>query len=1100
MSKIKLFLSLLYENNAITKSTLLKFSDSKKEYQNVEVLADELLDLGKVAEDDLDLALREFYNNQKDIKLQEQSHTKKQHRFYRYLLLEELGSGGMAKVYKAVDEHLDRKIALKITKLTNERKRFLTEVNTIAKLQHPNIITIYDVGEYQGFCYYTMKYINGKTLTQILREGIDFDSGLEIFYKVVCALDYIHEKGIVHRDLKPDNILIDKDNAPIIIDFGLVKNIDDTQKKTSIGIVVGTPCYMSPEQVLNTKIDARSDIFSLGVILYEMLTGVSPFFSENIPQTLFKLSFYDPPQPRTIYPHIAVDLETICMKCLEKRSNYRYAGASMLAEDIRKFQNNEVIDAKPANALRRLYKFLRNNKFLATLIAIFTVAVAVYVFLSQHFSQQQKQQIRKVNIKFALMAKHKADQAYSKKLWRDAAVYSGISLRYVKDYQGKNVDSLRDYNENVVRLCLQRDSLLWKKQFAQPVLLSRSGRVAYVKDGIRLDDLTQNKEVTHFQEVNSERIVTVNDRSLVSYNSSGKVNIWDVNKPLTVPKTIPFKRFGSISGDGRFAFVVSEKFQYFIYDLHEKKIHFDLSKLTPRAHFSGEGVFFSPDNKLFVYCAGEGHDIVVRNLQTTEQLYILQEHSNVVTSFVFTSDSKTLISSSFDGSLCFWDLELGKRISQISSEFGQIQSIALSHNEQVLAIWYTNGYIFLRDLNVSYRPFNIIHVRDNSDYARMGFSRDDAFLYTQSNLNSVFCWRVFYKEQLFKFPAHRSHHRTRLVINHDEKILATVIFQVEKVVKVWDLSQQKLLTELSHPQPIIQFDFHPRNNTLLCATEKKIYIWNISSQKLLQTLDYHTYSITHAKFSPTRNGLLVSGDSQGNIIFYDLIKQKIYKTFAGSGEKILRLFFFDGGKKLAVARNSLLLWDLSTDRFIEEAPKEQFPKNMVRLQLMDDKHFVVHATKKMSYIWDINTEKIQRILPVYYYLNYEYFIKELDGILAGNYLFDFRSGKVSQPMTTAWTTVQDCLLLSDRKVIVSTGRGKICGYQLPANFRYRAVELPSWAKQFPKAKQGTPHPSSFDFRRDVPGWFIEKALKESPQRITEILFEMKVTDNLQIEK
>ncbi|WP_372364440.1 serine/threonine-protein kinase [Candidatus Uabimicrobium sp. HlEnr_7] len=1101
MSKIKLFLSFLYENNAITKSTLVNFSGSEKQYRNIEALAEELLDLGKVAEDDLDLALKEFYGK-KDIKLPKQLYRKKQQRFYRYLLLEELGCSGMAKVYKAVDERLDRKIALKITKLTNDRKRFLTEVNTIAKLQHPNIITIYDVGEYQGFCYYTMKYISGKTLTQVLREGIDFDSGLEIFYKVVCALDYIHNKGVIHRDLKPDNIIIDKDGTPIIIDFGLVKNIDDTQKKTSIGIVVGTPCYMSPEQVLNIKIDARSDIFSLGVILYEMLTGVSPFFSENIPQTLFKLSFYDPPQPRTIYPHIAIDLETICMKCLEKHSHYRYAKASMLAEDIRKFQNSEVIEAKPVNALRRLYKFACNNKSMTAFTVILTIVVAFYVYLNQHFLQQQKQQIRKVNIKFAQMAKYKADLAYSGQLWREAAAYSGISLQLIKNYQGQDVNFLRNYNKDTVRLCLQRDSLLWQKQFSQPIHLS-GGHVTYLKDGIHIHDLSQDKVIAHLQETDlksSRAILMNNGKSLITYNSPDKRKIWNVNKLSDTPKTIPFKRGGRVSYNERFAYVV-DKGRYFIYDLLENRIHFDLSQSDSKVHFSENGVFFSPDNKLFIYFVKEGHGIVVRDLQTTKHLYTLEDHDNIVTDILFTDDNNTLISSSFDGRLCFWDLSSGKRTIQISSDIGQIKKIALSHNEQVLAVWYTNGYILLRDVNYYYRPFNTIHVRENTNFAGMGFSEDDTFLYTQSSADTIVCWRVFYKKQLFKFSAYESHRFVRLTINYNEQVLATTILGQENVVKLWRLSEQKLLTELSHPQPVIQFDFHPEKNILLCATSKNIYIWDVSSQKLRKKLSYHTGNVTHAQFALTRNSLLASGDSQGNVIFYNLVTQKIHKKFPSDGGKISCLHFSLDGEKIAIVGKDIRLWDLKSDQLIQQISGKEFPHDITSLQFIDNKRLIVYTIKGMVCVWSIKNKKVQQVFPAYHnFLYYKHFIKEYDGILGGHDLIDFASGRPSQLFMTAWTTVHSSILLSDRKVIISSNRGNICGYQLPVNFRYHATKLPKWVEQFSKAKQGTPHSSPFDFRQEVPGWFIEKALEEYPQKITEVLFDMKITDDLQIKK
>jgi len=204
-----------------------------------------------------------------------------------YTIEKELGQGGMARVYLAMEEKLERKVALKVLLpgLTDDAKlieRFIKEAKTSAKLNHPNIIHIYDVGKEKGNIYMAMEYIEGGSLKERIEQG---NLGIEEIERIVSliaeALEYSHNKGVIHRDIKPDNILFHPDGRPVVVDFGIAKAVDSNTKLTKTGMSIGTPHYMSPEQGRGEKIDRRSDIYSLGVVLFEMITGKQPYDAEN---------------------------------------------------------------------------------------------------------------------------------------------------------------------------------------------------------------------------------------------------------------------------------------------------------------------------------------------------------------------------------------------------------------------------------------------------------------------------------------------------------------------------------------------------------------------------------------------------------------------------------------------------------------------------------------------------------------------------------------------------------------------------------------------------------------------------------------------------
>lgn len=291
----------------------------------------------------------------------------------RYQIIKEIGKGSMGVVFQSHDPNLDIQVALKV--LRHDRvvseafvKRFLSEAKVLGRLDHPNIVRVYNVDEAEGTVYIAMEFIEGEPLNEVmLKKRFSPEEIIEFGITVAEALDYANQKGIVHRDVKPSNILVRPDGRLKITDFGIAR-IEDPEghQQTQAGEILGTPAYMSPEQVESKPVDGRSDLFSLGIILYELSTGKRPFKGENLASVFNSIIKESPAQIREMAPSIPEELSGIIMKCLEKSPDARFKTGNELAEALKDCIKKEG----PATAAIPGIERKEKNKFPVLLIVI----------------------------------------------------------------------------------------------------------------------------------------------------------------------------------------------------------------------------------------------------------------------------------------------------------------------------------------------------------------------------------------------------------------------------------------------------------------------------------------------------------------------------------------------------------------------------------------------------------------------------------------------------------------------------------------------------------------------------------------------------------
>lgn len=354
-----------------------------------------------------------------------------------YEILGELGRGGMGVVYKARQKGLKRLVALKMILAgahagAQQLARFKLEAEAVALLQHPNIVQVYEVGEYDNLPFFSLEFIDGGCLANQLEGTPQSPQRAAQMIEVLArAMDVAHQKGVIHRDLKPANVLLTMEGTPKITDFGLAKKLDDVSGHTAAGSVMGTPSYMPPEQAAGKveELGPPADIYSLGAILYEMITGRPPFKAATPLETIMQVANDDPVPPSQLQPRTPRDLETICLKCLQKEPPKRYPSAADLADDLRRYLNHEPILARPVSPAEKTIKWIKRYPSYAALIGVSTLVLLGLIGLVIA-SYDQRLRVAEMRNKGQGLVSH-GRSSLSEGKWQDAIDAFDEALRLV---------------------------------------------------------------------------------------------------------------------------------------------------------------------------------------------------------------------------------------------------------------------------------------------------------------------------------------------------------------------------------------------------------------------------------------------------------------------------------------------------------------------------------------------------------------------------------------------------------------------------------------------------------------------------------------------
>ena len=617
-----------------------------------------------------------------------------------YEILSELGRGGMGVVYEAKHLKLDRIIALKLM-LGNDslnKARFLAEGQVIAAVKHPHVVEVYDFGESSIGPYIAMEYLTGGTFGDLLKTGLSPRVAAEQIAKIATGVGAAHNLGIVHRDLKPGNVLLDHSGSPKVTDFGLAKR--STSDLTMTQDAAGTPAYMAPEQARAMKfVGPPADVWSLGVMLYESLTGRRPFTAETDVQLLATIQNDNPPTLRTISKAIPQDLETICLKCLEKEPERRYASANELASDLQAWHEGRPIAAKRARAVERAMLWVRRKPTVAA-----AWALAVLVLMLGGFGLTTTKLWRE-----AVEEKGEADTARQR-----AETAEGVAKQAKEDIADERERLAYARHVHLAHLahqdndCLRANMFLalcpaklrgWDWRYVHRLchsdLIDFKGHtgvvlsVAFSPDGTRvvtgsrdgtakLWDATTGRETLtlkgHTGGVTSAAFGPDGTR-VVTASFDNTAKLWDAvtGREMLAFKGHTFGVYSAAFGPDGTRVVTSGDGTAKLWDAKTGS-----ETLTIKGHTGGvTSAAFSPDGTRVVTGSSD-NTVKLWNPKTGRETLTLTGHTGYVTSVAFSPDGTRVVTGSEDKTVKLWDAKTGSETLTLKGHTGGVTSAAFS--------------------------------------------------------------------------------------------------------------------------------------------------------------------------------------------------------------------------------------------------------------------------------------------------------------------------------------------------------------------------------------------------------------------------------------
>jgi YD repeat-containing protein len=586
-----------------------------------------------------------------------------------YEILGELGRGGMGVVYKARQTKLNRFVALKMVLHGShaspaDLERFLAEGMAVAQLQHPHIVQIYEIGQHAGLPFFSLEYVEGSTLAERLRQGpLPPREAARLAQTLALAMAYAHGRGLIHRDLKPSNVLLAADGTPRITDFGLAKKVAGGSHLTAPGAVLGTPSYMAPEQAEARKeVTPLCDVYALGALLYEMVTGRPPFQAPTPVDTIMRVIAQEPVPPSQLQPGLPRDLETICLKCLQKEPHRRYASAQELADDLARFREDRPIVARPVSRAEQAWRWCRRNPVVAGMAAAAAVGVIVAVLvLNQERSQTLKNLARAEG----------AERERTEQLWK--SYRDQAEARRFSRQAGQRFESLKALAE-AARIA--RSLGLGDEVIAD---LRRKAIVSLTLPDLRLD-----RELAGWSADTTNMAIDDAFERYALRDKHGAISVRrvaDGQEFLHLPGTQPGGELWilTFSPNGRYLAAAYNPG-------HTLKV-WDLERGEPvvTEPTVDEGLDFSPDSRRVAFGHKDG-ELIVYDLTTGQVERRWRGPAGGCTGLQFHPDGRQFAAfNRRNNSIRFWAVDSGRLLGELPQP-GTIHSFAWDHDSNRLAV------------------------------------------------------------------------------------------------------------------------------------------------------------------------------------------------------------------------------------------------------------------------------------------------------------------------------------------------------------------------------------------------------------------------------
>jgi WD40 repeat protein/tRNA A-37 threonylcarbamoyl transferase component Bud32 len=897
-----------------------------------------------------------------------------------YEIVGELGRGGMGVVYHARQTRLNRPVALKMILAgahagAEAAARFLAEAEAVAQLQHPNIVQIFHIDEHAGFPYFEMEFVGGGSLADRLdgtpRPPREAARLTEILAR---AMAEAHRRGIVHRDLKPGNILLTPEGAPKVADFGLAKLLNAESGLTRTDSVLGSPSYMAPEQAEGKTKDVgpAADVYALGAILYELLTGRPPYRGATVLETLEQVKTTEPVPPSRLVPGLPRDAETIALKCLQKDPSRRYDSAAALAEDLRRYRAGEPIVARPVGRMERAWRWCRRNPVVAGLTA------AVLLLFAAGFA----------GVTWNYWRAEAARRELERTLYfqRIALAHRELTANFTNPARAEELleacpPQRRGWEWSYLKRLWQVDPVVLRdpgNPVVYSVALSPDGEhvAAACRDAtVKVRDLRTGQVVTlrgHEKSVFGVAFSPTNGRLLASAGDDGTVRVWDwttrqeLYSPLPGREAIPVGMAQSVafSPDGRWLAAASDRGTVRVWDWTTRQ---ELYSPLPD-HELRVCVAFSPDSRLLA--SGNGYGIVqIWDARAGRRLAKLGGHIHSVGGLAFSPDGRRLAAGYFDRLIDIWDPTTGKRLHSLSGHTGLVLGLAFSRDGR-LASSSEDRTVRLWDLPTGQE---VLLLRGHTDACQgLAFSPDGRLLASASRDRTIRLWdatplTVNEGQERLTFREHTnevwnvaiSPNGTQIAsagldptvyvwdattgqvawtsteitsavfgvaFSPDGRLLAAVGAQASGpkpfVVKVWDAhTGQEALTIPAPPKAIFTVGFSPDGRWLaLGSNDGTVRLWDAGTGHEIGLVGQHAYEVRGLAFRHDGRRL-ASASSDGTVKIWDMTPgHASLQTLQRSDAAVWGVAFHPDGRRLVTVSSDdqLTLWDAEAGQPIRQ--------------------------------------------------------------------------------------------------------------------------------------------------------------------------------------